>query len=310
MKFWVGVTDTNWFRFLRARAFDEVNFWQPSARPMFLNIEPGTPFFFKLKKPLNHIGGYGTFVSFVKLPMSLAWEAFGEKNGAESFAKFNAMIRPLCPNPEARDPEIGCTLLAEPRFFDDDDFSAAPSDWASNIVRGRSYSSSDIVGAQLLELASDSYLSATTDQDSRRLWFVEEERPRYSLPYLARARLGQGTFRALVTGAYERRCAITGENILPVLDAAHIKPFSLQGPHQVSNGLLLRSDFHKLFDLGYVTVTRDLRVEVSKRIHEEWFNGKAYYRLHGQPLALVPSRTFERPDPVLLDWHNENCFQA
>ena len=82
MKFWVGVTDNRWFRFLRGKGFDEVNFWQPSAKPMFVNIEPGTPFFFKLKKPLNHIGGYGTFVSFVRLPLSLAWDTFGEKNGA------------------------------------------------------------------------------------------------------------------------------------------------------------------------------------------------------------------------------------
>src|SRR5271167_1536981 len=100
---------------------------------------------------------------------------------------------------------------------------------------------------------------------------------RFGEEYLARSRLGQGAFRVLVTDAYERRCAVTGEKTLPVLEAAHIKPYALEGPHQVRNGLLLRSDLHKLFDLGYVTVTPALRLEVSSRLREEWHNGKEYY---------------------------------
>ena len=154
MKFWVGVTDNRWFGFLRGKRLDEVNFWQPSAKPMFVNIEPGTPFFFKLKKPLNHIGGYGTFVSFVRLPLSLAWETFGEKNGAASLAEFASMIRPLSPNPHNVNPEIGCTLLATPVFFDPDRFLNPPIDWASNIVRGKSYDDTTVEGARLVEQVS------------------------------------------------------------------------------------------------------------------------------------------------------------
>lgn len=74
--------------------------------------------------------------------------------------------------------------------------------------------------------------------------------------------------------------------------------------------MLLRSDFHKLFDLGLVTVTRDFRVEVSPRIREEWFNGKAYYRLHGKELANLPEAIAHRPDPAFLSWHNENRYQG
>ena len=42
------------------------------------------------------------------------------------------------------------------------------------------------------------------------------------------ARLGHGAFRLLVTDAYQRRCAVTGERTLPVLDAAHIRPEVVQ----------------------------------------------------------------------------------
>ena len=82
--------------------------------------------------------------------------------------------------------------------------------------------------------------------------------------------MGQGAFRVLVTDAYTRRCSVTGERTLPVLEAAHIKPFAVAGPHIISNGLLFRSDVHKLFDTGYLTITSDHKTEVSRRIKEEF----------------------------------------
>src|SRR5205085_11710232 len=87
-------------------------------------------------------------------------------------------------------------------------------------------------------------------------------------------------------------------------EAAHIVPYIEQGPHATSNGLLLRADFHKLFDLGMITVTPDYRVEVSPRIKEAWFNGKAYYSLHGQRLAVLPESETDRLNPEYLRWHH------
>jgi putative restriction endonuclease len=54
-RLFVGVTDNDWFRFLRARHPDEVNFWQPSGSSTFQALEPGQPFLFKLHSPLNFI---------------------------------------------------------------------------------------------------------------------------------------------------------------------------------------------------------------------------------------------------------------
>lgn len=64
--------------------------------------------------------------------------------------------------------------------------------------------------------------------------------PRYGELFLTRARLGQGAFQVLVGEAYQRRCAITGESTLPVLEAAHIRSYADGGPHRISNGMLLR----------------------------------------------------------------------
>ena len=128
---------------------------------------------------------------------------------------------------------------------------------------------------------------------------------RYGEPRLVKPRLGQGGFRVVVTDAYKRRCAITGESTLPVLEAAHIVPFASDGPHVLSNGLLLRSDFHKLFDMNLITVTPDLNVRVSTKIKEAWFNGKAYNSLHGRRLESLPDAAGDRPNPRFLEWHNE-----
>ena len=131
---------------------------------------------------------------------------------------------------------------------------------------------------------------------------------RYGEPQLIRPRLGQGSFRVLVTDLYGRRCAVTQERTLPALEAAHIRPYSDGGEHSPRNGLLLRRDIHRLFDTGYVTVTPELDFEVSPRIREEFENGRHYYALHGKRIA-TPLQLSQRPDRRALTWHNEHCFR-
>src|SRR5690242_2032811 len=62
LKFWVGVTDRDWYDFLAAQRAEEVNFWQPSEKPLARFLAPGSPFLFKLHSPDNFIVGGGFFV--------------------------------------------------------------------------------------------------------------------------------------------------------------------------------------------------------------------------------------------------------
>jgi predicted restriction endonuclease len=110
--------------------------------------------------------------------------------------------------------------------------------------------------------------------------------PRYGDPRLIQPRLGQGVFRVVVTDAYDRACAVTEEHSLPALEAAHIRPYAEEGPHDVRNGLLIRVDLHRLFDAGYVTVTPDFRLEVSNPLKTDYRNGRSYYPYHGKELRL------------------------
>ncbi len=300
----IAVTDGDWFEMLRRQPnLGEVNFWAPSAAS-FRALQPGEMFLFKLHAPHNVIVGGGIFAYANTLPCSLAWAAFGEANGARSAQEMRARIaryRKAAPG-DRSDFEIGCRILTQPFFFEEPDWLPVPASWARNIVSFKTYDTSDGEGKALWEAVGDRLAP-------RPPAGAAEASTRFGAPHLIRPRLGQGAFRVLVTDIYQRRCAVTQERTLPALEAAHIRPYGDGGEHEARNGLLLRRDIHSLFDAGYVTVTPDLRFEVSRRIREEFDNGRHYYALHGQAIA-PPSDLRQRPDPGALTWHNENSFRG
>ena len=204
------------------------------------------------------------------------------------------------------DPLIGCIILAEPFFFEREDWIPAPSDWKSNIVKGKTYDTNTSIGTNVWAQVQERF-AKKRESFTKEIGEIAEEGARYGSAYLAKARLGQGAFRVLVTDPYNRKCAVTAERTLPVLEAAHIKPFVKSGPSRIDNGLLLRSDLHKLFDLGYLTITTDYHLEVSKRIKEEYDNGREYYALQGRELNL-PNQTLYKPSKEFIEWHNNNKY--
>jgi len=307
MKMYVGLTDFDWYSTLKNSNCDEVNFWKPGGRINFKALSEGDLFLFKLHSPNNYIVGGGVFLKFSILPSSLAWEAFGIANGAKDlwelrnrvykYRKTNRLADP--------DPNIGCVILSMPFFFDSQNWIEVPQDWSPNIVQGKVYHTGEITGRALYKAVKD---RLKLHKISQELVGDSATDYRYGKEQVVRPRIGQGAFKVLITDVYHRRCAITGEKTLPVLEAAHIKPYSLEGPHQINNGILLRRDFHTLFDRGYITVNKDFTIEVSHRIKEDFGNGREYYAHHGSKLIVLPDRKEQRPDPYFLEWHNENVY--
>jgi putative restriction endonuclease len=179
----------------------------------------------------------------------------------------------------------------------------------SGIVQGKSFETETIIGNELwqkIDHVLQKYLQPSSSLAvEEQLVLANGEWHGYGTSILQKVRVGQGAFRVLVTDAYNRRCSISGEKTLPVLDAAHIKPYKEQGPHAIANGLLLRSDMHKLFDKGYIAITKDYKVEVSKAIKEEFENGKEYCQYHGKELVYLPSKNVDRPNKSFIEWHNQ-----
>ena len=306
MKLYVGVTDKTWYEHVSKGGFDEVNFWKPGAST-FKALAENEMFLFKLHSPDNFIVGGGFFVKFSILPTYMAWDAFGNKNGTNSLNELEQQINKYRSrnNMAMVNPQIGCIILTDPFFFERKDWIPVPNDWAGSIVAGKTYDTVTSTGKQLYEDVT-AHLRLSDSASLFREDSIGSE-TRYS-ESMTKHRLGQGAFRVLVADSYSRRCAITGEKTLPVLDAAHIKSYSEGGQNIIQNGLLLRTDIHKLFDQGYVTVDEDYRVEVSHRLHEDYGNGKIYYNYHGKPLTVMPENSMDLPDKEYLRWHNENVY--
>jgi putative restriction endonuclease len=68
----------------------------------------------------------------------------------------------------------------------------------------------------------------------------------------------------------------------------------------------MRSDLHRLFDEGYITIDPlDRKILVSGRIREEFENGKKYYRLHGLRIR-EPATAAYSPLRDNLEYHAYN----
>jgi len=305
VKLYVAITDNEWFRFLRNRPeLDEVNFWQPGGGQTFRALLPGEPLLFKLHSPENFVVGGGFFETSSRLPCSLAWEVFGEENGVASFEQMRARIEKYRRTAAAphEDYKIGCLILRDPFFFDDDVWIPIPTNFSLSIQKGKTYSAELGEGQALWEEIKVRLAGGVGTS-------VLAEASMYGAPALVRPRLGQGAFRVLITDTYERRCAVTQEKALPVLEAAHIRSVSQGGQHRIDNGLLFRSDIHRLFDRGYVTVTPDNRFLVSRKLKEEFENGEPYFPLAGSSIWL-PTRPDSRPRREFLEWHADTVFKG
>ena len=277
----------------------------------FQALDPGGVLFFRLKHPVNRIAGYGYFITFDLLPIREAWMTFQDRNGdpnVEGFVGRIAGYRRESPSETLLTPKpIGCIVLRNVHFFPEDQWLSWGSDegWSPNIVAFTGYELGVGPGLLLQGLMHN----GRPAELSPAFEFVGAD-GRTRAETLAVAREGQGAFRLRVLDAYDRRCAVTGERSLPVLDAAHIQSYLGPESNHVQNGLSLRADIHRLFDEGYVTVTPDLRFEVSRRLKEEFQNGKEYYALDGQKLLYLPSRGDERPSEVALEWHANNVYRG
>ncbi len=108
-------------------------------------------------------------------------------------------------------------------------------------------------------------------------------------------RRGQPRFRNELLSVYKGRCAVTGCSERNVLEAAHIVGFRSKGRYVASNGILLRADWHTLFDLGLWAINpARLTVELSPRV-----TGKDYVRFRGHQVSL-PQDPKSAPTPEIL----------
>jgi putative restriction endonuclease len=312
MRGYVGVTDGDWYRFLAERpevSSAEVNFWRPGGGRGFRALTEGEPFFFKTHAPHNRVVGGGFYSGFAALRVSEAWQMFGLANGVADLEQMRARIthyrrEAIAPG---EDPEIGCVFVRDVTFFPDGLAYDAPPGFASNIVQGKTYDMADASVARYFGDLMQLVLGTAIELDFSQPW--HKAGPVFGDPRLAPYRLGQQSFKAVVLDAYHGHCAITGNKIRPVLQAAHIRPVSDGGENRLDNGLLLRSDVHTMFDRGYLAIDSSHRLRVSPLLRSEFGNGDQFYAKAGEVIQL-PDRKIDRPHQDFLQWHIDTVFKA
>ncbi|MGN1280460.1 MAG: HNH endonuclease [Succinivibrio sp.] len=117
-------------------------------------------------------------------------------------------------------------------------------------------------------------------------------------------------FRSFMINLYHRRCAVSGCSLVPILNVAHIKTIYDERYTRPCNGLILRSDIHKMFSKGLITFYYDgpdvIRVRVSENLKYD-LSGD-YKDLEGKALTLPDDRT-NWPSVEYLEWHNRIRFE-
>ncbi len=127
---------------------------------------------------------------------------------------------------------------------------------------------------------------------------IRDERDRRLMEIAVRE--GQDHFRTALLDAYGSKCAITGFDAVETLEAAHVYPYMGPATNQVTNGLLLRSDVHRLYDRGAISVHEtnfDVLVKPHLLVTEYAFLAKRRLRL--------PLRKDQRPSTAALRSHRE-----
>jgi predicted restriction endonuclease len=128
---------------------------------------------------------------------------------------------------------------------------------------------------------------------------IKDARERISSSIVLRR--GQADFRKNLIKIYDSKCAISGTDAEQALEAAHIIPYKGENTNHPSNGILLRSDIHTLFDLGFLSVdTKEMTVIISP-----FLMNTCYKKYMGKKLWL-PENISEKPSKEALDIHRKN----
>jgi putative restriction endonuclease len=293
--FAIAPTDLDWFYKLRVTPTDRaVNFWTPTPWSV-KGLNRGDRLYFMLKAPIRKIGGYGVFSRYVDMTAAEAWDTYGLGNGVESKDELVAKIdRFVAKNARNRapvsNPTIGCIELEDAVMLDDDRcFDPEPlgHSFPPQIVKLKYFHAHDNLMMQLRERSITKAFEIVTGEASRKAAVRKE-------------RKGQCAFRKQVLQNYGYRCAVYGETVTPLLEAAHIQPYINEQSNHAQNGICLRVDVHRLFDEGLIAIADDLTIMVSSKLSKT-----SYAELQGRRLAL-PLDLALRPSADAITFHRRS----
>lgn len=114
-------------------------------------------------------------------------------------------------------------------------------------------------------------------------------------------------FRKRVLEVYDRRCALTGMQLIngggrAEAQAAHVMSVEAGGPDTVANGIALSGTIHWMFDRGLIALSDAGDILLSHKINDVEGVSKL---IHPDRRARLPANENLRPHPRFLAWHRE-----
>ena len=293
--FAIAPTDIGWFQFLKEnKHFNDVNFWTPTPWNI-TRLNSNDKFYFMLKSPIRKIGGFGIFKKYSNHNLNEAWALFGYGNGCASKEELIKRLddykaKNSQDKTSVANTEIGCISLSNVEFWEEDayiDLAETNIDFSSNIVKLKYYTTEDF------------NTSVSTNEENGYI-LVDMDSEKLKKARMITDRKGQSNFKLLVSTAYNNKCCITGETIPELLEAAHIQPYINQTSNHVQNGILLRSDIHKLYDNNLIYIDESFIVHTSSMLQSNY-----YKQFHNKTISL-PSDTIKYPSKdALKSRHDE-----
>lgn len=288
--FAISPNDLDWFEFMKNSGFiGEINFWTPTPWNIS-RLSKGDRLYFMLKSPIRKIGGFGEFQEYANLTVPEAWKRFGKKNGCGSKQELVDRLdkyknRHSVDKESTSTSEIGCIVLTNAEFWDDDSFLDLNNygiEFSPNVVKIKYFDQPNPL------------INANKVEDNYKFNLIQSPKPVSKKNRIIPERIGQGIFRTKVFKAYGEKCCISGVGTPELIEAAHIQPYINQESNHIQNGLLLRVDLHKLYDNGLLYITEDFRVEISSQVQEDYYKG-----FHGRQISL-PRVKIDYPSTVAL----------
>ncbi len=127
---------------------------------------------------------------------------------------------------------------------------------------------------------------------------------------IIKTRVNQNFFRSTILSSYNIKCCITGLSVPDFLVASHIVPWARNKNNRTNphNGLCLNSIHDKAFDKGFITVTPDFKIVVSK-FFDDYSNDLAvleFFQKYNNQSIILPDRFL--PSKEFLDFHYNEIF--
>ena len=298
-KFRVVNTDPDWIEVLRTHnVHDDINFWRKEKRRV--HLPEGSRFYFKLRGS-RVVAGRAVFRRQTSMSIREAWEYFGVRNGVTSYEELRRKATDIL---EVSDDTLNCLVLDEVEILDPGEYLQLPTNFVAT-QNPKDYPEgslpqieSSFRGPIALGI-SDIEAQLTKDRVFDHATVVSAREATLRAIVMRR---GRSDFRQALIDAYDHRCAVTDTDVSATLEAAHIYPYNGLETNVLQNGILLRSDWHTLFDLGLWAIDYDFRIIVAPEIISE------EYRKHHQTVIRLPKIVSHRPSLKAIKWHRSNIF--